>query len=441
MSLSVAIVGSGPGGMYIAQALLEKVPGIQIDVIERLPSPFGLIRGGVAPDHATTKNVARAFEKTLQKPGVRYLGNVEVGKTIGVPELEKIYDAVVLAYGAPFDNKLGIKGEDKRGVFGSNAFVGWYNCHPDFKDLNPDLNVSGVAIIGVGNVAIDCARVLAKTPAEMAATDLAPYANERIRTAPIKDIYMFGRRGPVEAAFTNVELREMAALENCAPVIDLAQLPAEVTPDGMSDRDFRLKQKNIETMRGFPAVPREGKAKRMHFVFYASPVEVLGGARAEAIRMERTRVENGRAVGTGETFDVPCGLVITCIGSRAEPIPGVPFDQKKGIVVHEKGRVRPGLYAAGWVKRGAVGTIGTNKTDADDVAELLVAEVKPDGKPGPAGLDALLRSQGCRIVSFADWQIINRLEIERAVKPASRVKFITCGEMIDALNAAAAKVG
>lgn len=440
MTLSVAIVGSGPGGMYIAQALLEKCPGVKIDVIERLPSPFGLIRGGVAPDHATTKNVSRAFEKTLQKPGVRYLGNVEVGRTVSVADLEEIYDAVVLAYGAPFDNKLGIKGEDKKNVFGSNAFVGWYNCHPDFKDLNPDLNVQGVAIIGVGNVAIDCARVLAKTPAEMAATDIAPYAVDRIRNAPIRDIYMFGRRGPVEAAFTNVELREMAELENCAPEIDLAQLPAEVKQDGMNDRDFRLKQKNIETMRGFPNVPREGKAKRMHFVFYASPVEVLGGDRAEAIRMERTKVEGGRAIGTGETFDVPCGLVITCIGSRAEPIEGVPFDAKKGIVVHEKGRVRPGLYAAGWVKRGAVGTIGTNKTDADEVADLLVAEVKPGGKPGPTGLDALLRSRGCRIVSFAEWQIINRLEMERAVKPAPRVKFVTCGEMIDALEQATAKV-
>jgi ferredoxin--NADP+ reductase len=423
--------------MYMVQALLERVPGCKIDVIERLPSPFGLIRGGVAPDHATTKNVARAFEKSLQKDGVRYLGNVEVGKAISVSELESIYEAVVLAYGAPYDNRLGIPGEDKKGVIGSNAFVGWYNCHPDFLDLNPDLDVAAVAIVGVGNVAIDCARVLAKTPKEMAATDIASYATERIHKSPIKDIYMFGRRGPVEAAFTNVELREMGHLENSAPVIDPAQLPAEVKPDGMSDRDFRLKQKNIETMRGFPAVAREGKAKRVHFVFYAAPVEILGGERVTAIRMERTRVENGRAVGTGATFDVPCGLVLTCIGSRAEPIDGVPFDPRRGIVLNEKGRVRPGLYAAGWVKRGASGTIGTNKTDADDVADLLVAEVKPSGKPGPAGFDALARSRGVRVVSFADWQVINRLEVERAAKPAPRRKFATPAEMIAALDSAA----
>jgi ferredoxin--NADP+ reductase len=354
-----------------------------------------------------------------------------------VSELESIYEAVVLAYGAPYDNRLGIPGEDKKGVIGSNAFVGWYNCHPDFLDLNPDLDVAAVAIVGVGNVAIDCARVLAKTPKEMAATDIASYATERIHKSPIKDIYMFGRRGPVEAAFTNVELREMGHLENSAPVIDPAQLPAEVKPDGMSDRDFRLKQKNIETMRGFPAVAREGKAKRVHFVFYAAPVEILGGERVTAIRMERTRVENGRAVGTGATFDVPCGLVLTCIGSRAEPIDGVPFDPRRGIVLNEKGRVRPGLYAAGWVKRGASGTIGTNKTDADDVADLLVAEVKPSGKPGPAGFDALARSRGVRVVSFADWQVINRLEVERAAKPAPRRKFATPAEMIAALDSAA----
>jgi ferredoxin--NADP+ reductase len=422
--------------MYMVQRLLERAPGSRIDIIERLPSPFGLIRGGVAPDHATTKNVARAFEKTLQKEGVRYLGNVEVGKDVSVAELQSMYDAVVLAYGAPHDNRLGIRGEDKKGVIGSNAFVGWYNCHPDFLNLNPPLDVASVAIVGVGNVAIDCARVLAKTPEEMASTDIAAYAVDRIHRAPIKDIYMFGRRGPVEAAFTNVELREMSNLENSVPEIDVTQLPAEVKPDGMSDRDFRLKQKNVETMRAFPAVPREGKAKRVHFVFYASPVEILGGERVEGIRMERTKVENGRAVGTGVTFDVPCGLVITCIGSRAEPIDGVPFDTRKGIVVNDNGRVRPGLYAAGWVKRGASGTIGTNKTDADDVADLLVAEVEPADKAGPKALDAVLKARGVRVVSFADWQIINRLEIERATKPAPRSKFVTPAEMIDALDRA-----
>jgi ferredoxin--NADP+ reductase len=422
--------------MYMVQRLLDRVPGCRIDVIERLPSPFGLIRGGVAPDHATTKNVARAFEKTLQKEGVRYLGNVEVGKDVSVAELETMYDAVVLAYGAPYDNRLGIPGEDKKGVIGSNAFVGWYNCHPDFLNLDPPLDVQAVAIIGVGNVAIDCARVLAKTPKEMAATDIAPYAVERIRQAPIKDIYMFGRRGPVEAAFTNVELREMGNLENSVPEIDVAQLPADVRADGMSDRDLRLKQKNVETMRGFPAVARAGKAKRVHFVFYASPVEILGGERVEGIRMERTKVENGRAVGTGVKFDIPCGLVLTCIGSRAEPIDGVPFDARKGIVVNEGGRVRPRLYAAGWVKRGASGTIGTNKTDADDVADLLVAEVQASGKSGPVALDALLKSRGIRVVTYVDWQIINRLEVERATKPAPRSKFVTPAEMIAALDRA-----
>ncbi len=435
MPHSFAVVGSGPGGMYAAQGLVDKLPGCRVDVFDRLPSPFGLIRGGVAPDHQTTKRVGRAFEKTMLSDGVRFLGNVQIGHHVEIGTLEDIYDAVILAYGAPYDNRLGIPGEDKINVFGSNAFVGWYNCHPDFVDLDPDLEVDAVAVIGVGNVAVDVARVLAKTPVEMAVTDLPAYAGEAIDAAPIRDIYMFGRRGPVEAAFTNVELREMGRLENAQPVVDLDQLPETVEAPHMSARDLRLRARNVTTMRGFAGVSGDGKAKRVHFRFFASPVEILGRDRVEGVRLERTRVEDGRCIPTGEVFDIACGLVVTCIGSRAEQLAGVPFDARAGVVLHEDGRVRPGLYAVGWVKRGAVGTIGTNKNDSLAVVDLLIGELAGPGRDGPGMFDRLAAERGLRVVSYPDWQAIDRLETEAAAPGAPRRKFVTSEDMLAALDA------
>ena len=314
--------------MYAAQGLLDKDPDCRVDVIERLPSPFGLIRGGVAPDHQKTKRVSKAYERTLSDDRVRYLGNVEAGRDVSVPELLGIYDAVVLAYGAPHDNRLGVPGEDLPNVFGSNAFVGWYNGHPDFKDLDPDLDVDSAVIIGVGNVALDVARVLAKTRKEMSITDLVQYAADATEASPVKDVYMLGRRGPVEAAFTNVELREMGELENAAPVMNPDHLPGRIVADYMSDRDLRLREKNVETMRSFLDVSPEGKDKRVHFGFFLSPVEILGANRVEGVRCERTTVDaNGKVKGTGETVDIPAQLVVTCIGSRAFPIDNLPFNE------------------------------------------------------------------------------------------------------------------
>jgi ferredoxin--NADP+ reductase len=442
MARSVAVIGSGPGGMYVVQALLKLVPDVKIDIIERLPSPFGLIRGGVAPDHYTTKNVARAFEKSIANPSVRYLGNVEVGRDVSVGELEEIYDAVVLAYGAPKDNKLGIKGEDKKNVFGSNEFVFWYNCHPDFRELNPDLNIQAAAVIGVGNVAIDVARVLAKTPAEMAMTDLADHAAACIHPSPIKDIWLFARRGPVEGAFTNVELREMGELENCAPIVKAEQIPDNPDFAGLDDRDARLKAKNVETLRSFIGAPTAGKMKRMHFEFYAAPTEILGGDKVEGIRLQRTRpIGGGRVENTGETFDVPCQMVVTCIGSRAHAIEGVPFDDKKGIVQHAQGKIRDRLYAAGWVKRGASGTIGTNKTDSDEVTATVIKNFAgAERGDGPAKLDKLLSSRGevVRPVDWAGWQQIEKAEVAAATKPAPRRKFVRIDDMLAVLDKARA---
>ena len=434
MSRTIAVVGSGPGGMYAVQGLLDKLPDCRVDVIERLPSPFGLIRGGVAPDHQKTKRVSKAYERTLSDERVRYLGNVEVGRDVSVTELLGMYDAVVLAYGAPHDNRLGVAGEDLNNVFGSNAFVGWYNGHPDFKDLNPDLDVDSAVIIGVGNVALDVARVLAKTKKEMSITDLVPYAAEATQASPVKDVYMLGRRGPVEAAFTNVELREMGELENAAPVMNPDHLPGKIVADYMSDRDLRLREKNVETMRSFLDVSPEGKDKRVHFGFFLSPVEILGENRVEGVRCERTTVDaNGKVQGTGEMVDIPAQIVITCIGSRAFPIDNLPFNDDWGIVENEDGKVSDRLYAVGWLKRGASGTIGTNKNDSLEVVDKLIAELDGAERDGCKSLDVHLSEKGVRVVSFEEWQIIDRLEIEAAPEGAPRKKFITPDQMIAAL--------
>ena len=433
MPVSVAIVGSGPAGFYTAEALIKKEQGFEIDIIERLPTPFGLIRGGVAPDHQTTKKVMRAFEATALKEPVRYFGNVEIGRDVSLDELRAIYDAVVLAVGSPLDRPAGIPGEDKIGVIGSAAFVGWYNGHPDFRDLDPDLDVEAVAVIGVGNVAIDVARVLVKTEAEMAESDLPDYAAAAIRQSPLKDVYMFGRRGPLDAKFTNVELREMGRLEICVPQIDPAQLPDEVTGE-IDDRDRRLKDKNLATLKEFAPRQPDEKEKRVHFQFYAAPAEILGGDRVEGLRLERTRVEEGRAVGSGEYFDIPCGLVIPAIGYRSEAVDGVAFDTKQGIVVNEGGRVEDGIYAVGWVMRGPTGVIATNRPDGVAVAEHICEDLGAGTKPGRPALEKLLEDKDVRWVSYGEWQQIDQAEIAGASADAPRRKFVTVAEMLAVLG-------
>ena len=431
--MKVAIVGAGPSGFYTAEALTKESPDAQIDIIERLPSPYGLIRGGVAPDHQTTKRVARSFERTALKPQIRFYGNIEVGPDISIAELREIYDAVVLAVGAPLDRELGIPGADKEGVYGAAAFVGWYNGHPDFRDLAPRLDGAGVAVVGVGNVAIDIARVLVKTPAEMATTDLVRYAAGAIAASSVSDVHMLGRRGPAEAKFTNVELREMGRLEDCHPVVDPQQLPETVTGD-MSDRDRRVRERNLHTLRCFTELSPASKRKRVHFAFYARPVEVLGGERVEALRVERTEVRDGRAAGTGEFRDLPCCAVIAAIGYRGVALEGMPFDDQQGIAVSTDGRIDDGLYAAGWIRRGPTGVIGTNKPDGHAAAEQVAALQPTVGKPGRTELERRLRERGRRWVSFADWQIIDRLEVERAHDGAPRCKFVSIDEMLGALD-------
>ena len=432
MPVAVAIVGAGPSGFYTADVLLKSGLSCEIDIIDRIPAPYGLIRYGVAPDHQTTKNVSRAFEKTALRDEVQYFGNVELGRDVTLDEMKSNYDVVVLAVGARLDKKLGIPGEDLSGVYGSVEFVNWYNGHPDCWDLNPDLNVDAAVVVGNGNVAIDVARVLVKSRQEMSHSDLPAYAVEAIEAAPLIDVYMCGRRGPVEAKFTNVELREMGALEICTPVIDASLLPAEVTGD-WSDRDRRLREKNLGTMRGFTDIAPDDRPKRVHFQFFSSPVEILGDDRVEAVRFERTRLEDGRTVGTGEYFEIACGLVVAAIGSQSEAVAGVPFDDKQGIVVNQDGWVEDNVYAVGWVMRGSTGVISTNRGDAVMVADQIAEKFQDGSKLGRQGLEALLAERQIQRINFGDWKSIEAIEIANAPAGAPRRKFVSIDEMLAAL--------
>jgi ferredoxin--NADP+ reductase len=433
MPISVAIVGSGPAGFYTAEALLEGGADVAVDFIERLPTPYGLIRGGVAPDHQTTKKISAKFEKVARQPQVRYFGNVAVGREVSLGELLGLYDAVVLAVGAPVDRPLGIPGADKKGVYGSAAFVGWYNAHPDFRGLNPDLGTASVAVIGNGNVSVDVCRVLLRSREERSRTDLPDYAEAAIAAAPIADVHMCGRRGPVEGKFTNVELRELGKLPEAVPVVDARQLPDAVGPLE-DDRDRRLKERNLATLKEFAARKPHEKPKRLHFHFYAAPVEVVGGERCEGLKLERTRVEDGRSVGTGETFVIPCGVVVYAIGYRGEPVDGAPFDAKLGVVPCHEGRVAPGLYAVGWIGRGPTGVIASNRPDGEEAAASILADAAGGTKPGRGGLEALLRGRGVRWVRFEEWLKLDALERQRATPPAPRRKFVTVEEMLEALG-------
>lgn len=432
MPVSIAVVGSGPAGFYAIEALLQTGLDVEIDILERLPTPFGLIRAGVAPDHQSTKNVARKFERWAEDRRVRYFGNVEIGRDVGLPELREMYDAVVLAVGAPKDKPLGIPGADKKGVYGSAAFVGWYNGHPDFRDLNPDLNTPSVAVVGNGNVAIDVARVLARTPKGMASSDLADHAAAAIHAAPIKEIHLVGRRGPLQAKFTNAELRELEALTDCVTVIDPAEIPTNA--DGLGDKERRLAEKNLKTLRAFGKIDPGQKRKRLYFRFFAAPAEVLGSDKVEALRVERTRIADGKLFRTGQTFDIPCGMIVSAIGYRAMPLDGVPIDPRSGTVSNRDGRIEPGFYAVGWLKRGPVGVIGSSKSDADAVVELIRADCAAPQKPGRQALRDILRMRGVQPVSFADWKRIEAAETANAAAPAPRRKFVTVADMMAILD-------
>ncbi len=428
--LNVAIIGSGPAGYYAAEELAKR-EDVRVDIIDRLPTPYGLIRGGVAPDHQSIKGVYRRYEKTSLNDNVRFIGNLEVGRDVTLADLEGLYDAVILAVGAPADRKLGIPGEDKKGVVGSAEFVGWYNSHPDFCGLDPDLDITSVVVIGNGNVAVDVVRVLAKTPREMAASDLAPYAAEKIHKSPITDLWMFGRRGPLEAKFTPKEMGELGELEGCVTLVNPDQLPA-LDEDQMAALE-PVVRKNLAHLVEFAGHKAEAGKKTLHMEFFAKPLEVLGEDRVTGLKLERTKVDDkGRAVGTGETFSVECQIIVPCIGYRSLSLEGANFREDWGVFENETGKIRDGLYATGWARRGPTGTIGTNRTDGQEVANRVLEEIKPAGKPGPTGLDGLIRQKKLEVISFEGWKKIEASEEAKAKAPSPRRKFHIIEDMLKA---------
>lgn len=431
MTLHLAIVGSGPAGYYTAEAA-QKLNGgdVRIDIIDRLPTPFGLIRAGVAPDHQSIKAVSRRYEKTALTDNVRFVGNVSIGDGgIAMDELLGLYDAVVLATGAPTDRPLGIPGADLPGVLGSSAFVGWYNGHPDFADLAPPLDSESVVVIGNGNVAIDCARILAKLPEEFAGADIVQHAVDALAASKVRLIRIVGRRGPHQVSFTPKEVGEMGELARATPVVDPAVFPPAAEDEALEPG----LRKVVATLRAFAAAgPDANKPVRVYFDYFLRPVEVLGDDKVEALRLERTRLVEGRAEGTGEMLDIPCGMIVSCIGYRTIPIAGVPYDDRGGRFVNDEGRIAPGLYCVGWARRGPTGTIGTNRPDGFAIADLIAADITPAGKPGRAGLDALAAEKGIDIVTFRDWQKIDAAEVARARGGAPREKFVAVDDMMSA---------
>jgi NADPH-dependent glutamate synthase beta subunit-like oxidoreductase len=427
----IAVIGSGPAGYYSAEAL-QKAYGdeVRVDMIDRMPVPYGLIRFGVAPDHQSIKGVYRRYEKVALSDNVRFVGNVLVGRDVSIGELLGLYDAVILATGAPNDRPIGIPGDDLPGVIGSAAFVGWYNGHPEFADLDPPLDVAAAAVIGNGNVALDVARILSKTPAEFVGSDIVAHAFGSLGNSAIRDIHLLGRRGPHQIAMTPKELGELGHLENAAPRVDLDDFPP-VLDDALLEPGQR---KSVTHLRDFANLAG-GMEKTIIFDFFARPVSIEGDGRVERLVVEKTKLDaRGGAAGTGETYTIDCGLVISCIGYKTPPIEGVAYEEDRGRFANAEGVIGGGLYCVGWARRGPTGTIGTNRPDGYEVAEKIHAELGPGNsrKTGRPGLDALLDSRGVDIVTFRDWQRIEAAENARAREGSPREKFVLIEEMLGA---------
>lgn len=428
--MKVAVIGSGPAGFYTAEALAKT--GAQVDIIDRLPTPYGLIRAGVAPDHQSIKAVDRRYAATAQEPGVRFVGHVEIGTDVSMAELHELYDAVVLATGAPHDRKLGVPGEDLPGVLGSAAFVGWYNGHPDFADLAVPLDHPGACVVGNGNVAIDVARILAKTDAELGASDITRHTRDALEHSRIADIHLIGRRGPYQASFTPKEMGELGHLARAQPFVDAAHLPP-AEGDAALEPGLR---KTVTHLRSFAATPPAGKPITLHFDFLTRPVAVKQHNGHLRLIVERTLLEGDAAVGTGELRGIDCGLIVSCIGYRTSPIAGVPFDERAGRFPNDEGRIGERLYATGWARRGPSGTIGTNRPDGFAVAARIAAEVTPNDKAGSTGLDALLAARGVQATCFADWQRIDAAEVAAARPGSPREKYVRRDHLLTAARRA-----
>lgn len=435
----IAIIGSGPAGYYTAEGA-QKQWGVdvQVDIFDRLPVPYGLIRTGVAPDHQSIKGVARRYEKTALSENVRFVGNVTIGEDVSIEDLRGLYDAVVLATGAPNDRSLGLPGEGLDNVFGSAEFVGWYNGHPQFSGLAPDLSGKHAVVIGMGNVALDVARILAKTEEEFAGSDIVGHALDALRGSGIEKITIVARRGPHQVAMTPKELGELAQLSRAAPRVDAEDLPGEAE-DANLEPGLR---KSVAHLRSFAAIPQSVHASteiEIYFDLFASPVAFFGDSKIAELELERTEVTAGRAIGTGETYRIPADVVVTCIGYRTSPISDVPFDERMGRFANDEGRILTGLYCVGWARRGPSGTIGTNRPDGYAIIEKIAEDMESGKlgrgvKKGRAGFDELAASRGLDVVTFRDWKKIEEAEAAAARDGSPREKFVDVAAMIKALK-------
>jgi len=421
-----AIVGSGPAGFYTAEALEKAYGGAaRIDILDRYPVPYGLIRFGVAPDHQSLKAVSKRYDKVAESAGVDFIGNVTLGRDVSVAELLDLYDAVILATGAPHDRKLGIPGEELAGVIGSAEFVGWYNGHPEFAGLDPPLGGAHAAVIGNGNVALDCARILSKTRHEFEGSDIVGHALDALDASAIRTITILGRRGPHQIAMTPKELGELGHLEAASPMVEAADFPPVEADDALEPGQ----RKSVSILRGFAAMPPDpAKPKRMVFDFFARPLRIEGEGRAERIVVERTQLDDkGAARGTGETYEVPASLVISAIGYSTPPMEGVAYDERGGKFLNDRGRIADRLYAVGWARRGPTGTIGTNRPDGYEVADRIAAEMAQGSsgdRAGAEGLKRLLAGRGVMPTDYDDWRKIDETETARARHGSPREKFV-----------------
>ncbi len=458
--LRVAIVGAGPTGYYAADHLLKQQGLVaQVDMLDRLPTPYGLVRAGVAPDHQKIKSVTAVFDKVAAHPAFRFYGCVELGKDVSVEDLRSYYHQIFYATGAQTDRRMGIPGEDLRNSHPATEFVAWYNGHPDFRDLEFDLSQERAVVVGVGNVAVDVARVLCRSADELAKTDIADHALEALRRSRIRQVYLLGRRGPAQAAFTNPEIRELGELADA----DIAVVPEEVqldeltraalerTPDRATTKKVEILQGYAQRAAGGPA----GKSKRLTLRFLVSPTELVddGTGAVGAVRLVRntlyaTATGTLQPKATGVTEELRAGLVFRSVGYRGVPLPGVPFNDSWGVILNDKGRVLDaqaktpvrGEYTAGWIKRGPSGVIGTNKPDAAETVTCMMEDLAagialcPE-HPDPAAADRFLRERQPRCVSYQDWQRLNELEVGQGrAQGRPRVKFTRVEDMLAALG-------
>jgi ferredoxin/flavodoxin---NADP+ reductase len=455
--LRVAIIGSGPAAFYVAEHF-EKQAGlaVEMDMFDRVPTPFGLVRGGVAPDHQKIKAVTRVYDTIAAKNGFRFFGDVELGKHVKLADLRERYHQIVYATGAQTDRRMGIPGEDLSNSHPATEFVAWYNGHPDYRDLEFDLSQECAAVVGVGNVAIDVARILCRTTEELRATDMADYAIDALSKSRVREVYLLGRRGPAQAAFTNPEIKEVGEM----PGADVVVRPDEAKLDDLSRAEVESAgdpdlKKKVEILQSYSTRPSSGKARRLHVRFLVSPVELIGDDAGRVAKMRLVRNVlvaspggGSSAKATDQFEELPAGLVFRSVGYRGVALPDVPFDEKKGTIPNEKGRVidpatkapRAGEYATGWIKRGPSGVIGTNKPDSVETVVCMLEDLAAGRTLQPTKLDraeceAFVRARQPKCFTFADWKRIDGIETSRGKETGRpRVKFTSREEMLRAIR-------